>query len=193
MFGIMEATRLESLHVAQDPATGLQAIIALHSTRLGPALGGCRYLTYSDSHSAVADAARLAQSMSYKAALAGLPFGGGKAVILRPAHVPNRGALFEAFGRFIETLNGRYITAVDSGTKSEDMDCIAQYTQHVTSTRSAGDPSPHTAMGVFAGIRASAMARLGSDDLQGLRIAVQGLGQVGYALAEQLAAATKKQ
>lgn len=189
MFGIMEATRLESLHVTQDPATGLQAIIAMHSTRLGPALGGCRYLTYSDTHSAVADAARLAQSMSYKAALAGLPFGGGKAVILRPAHVPNRGALFEAFGRFIETLNGRYITAVDSGTKSEDMDCIAQYTQHVTSTRSAGDPSPHTAMGVFAGIRASAMARLGSDDLQGLRIAVQGLGQVGYALAEQLAAA----
>jgi len=189
MFGIMEATRLESLHVTQDPATGLQAIIAMHSTRLGPALGGCRYLTYSDTHSAVADAARLAQSMSYKAALAGLPFGGGKAVILRPAHVPNRGALFEAFGRFIETLNGRYITAVDSGTKSEDMDCIAQYTQHVTSTRSAGDPSPHTAMGVFAGIRASAMARLGSDDLQGLRIAVQGLGQVGYSLAEQLAAA----
>jgi leucine dehydrogenase len=189
MFGIMEATRLESLHVTQDPVTGLQAIIAMHSTRLGPALGGCRYLTYSDTHSAVADAARLAQSMSYKAALAGLPFGGGKAVILRPAHVPNRGALFEAFGRFIETLNGRYITAVDSGTKSEDMDCIAQYTQHVTSTRSAGDPSPHTAMGVFAGIRASAMARLGSDDLQGLRIAVQGLGQVGYALAEQLAAA----
>lgn len=189
MFGIMEATRLESLHVAQDPATGLQAIIALHSTRLGPALGGCRYLTYADSHSALADAARLAQSMSYKAALAGLPFGGGKAVILRPAHVPNRGALFEAFGRFIETLNGRYITAVDSGTKAEDMDCIAQYTQHVTSTRTAGDPSPHTAMGVFAGIRASAMARLGSDDLQGLRIAVQGLGQVGYALAEQLAAA----
>ena len=189
MFGIMEATRLESLHVTQDPATGLQAIIAMHSTRLGPALGGCRYLTYSDTHSAVADAARLAQSMSYKAALAGLPFGGGKAVILRPAHVPNRGALFEAFGRFIETLNGRYITAVDSGTKSEDMDCIAQYTQHVTSTCSAGDPSPHTAMGVFAGIRASAMARLGSDDLQGLRIAVQGLGQVGYSLAEQLAAA----
>lgn len=189
MFGIMEATRLESLHVTQDPATGLQAIIAMHSTRLGPALGGCRYLTYSDTCSAVADAARLAQSMSYKAALAGLPFGGGKAVILRPAHVPNRGALFESFGRFIETLNGRYITAVDSGTKSEDMDCIAQYTQHVTSTRSAGDPSPHTAMGVFAGIRASAMARLGSDDLQGLRIAVQGLGQVGYSLAEQLAAA----
>ena len=109
MFGIMEATRLESLHVAQDPATGLQAIIALHSTRLGPALGGCRYLTYSDSHSAVADAAHLAQSMSYKAALAGLPFGGGKAVILRPAHVPNRGALFEAFGRFERLMVRGYI------------------------------------------------------------------------------------
>ncbi len=89
----------------------------------------------------------------------------------------------------IESLKGAYITAMDSGTSSADMDCIAQYTQHVTSTRTAGDPSPHTAMGVFAGIRASAMARLGSDDLQGLRIAVQGLGQVGYALAEQLAAA----
>ena len=189
MFGIMAATRLEALHFTQDPATGLQAIIAIHSTQLGPALGGCRYFAYADTHSAVADAARLAQGMSYKAALAGLPFGGGKAVILRPPHVANRGALFEAFGRFIETLNGRYISAVDSGTKAFDMDCIAQQTQHVTSTSSAGDPSPHTAMGVFAGIRSSAMARLGCDDLQGLRIAVQGLGQVGYALAEQLAAA----
>lgn len=189
MFDIMAATRLEALHVTEDLATGLQAIIAIHSTRLGPALGGCRYLAYADTRSALRDAAHLAQSMSYKAALAGLPCGGGKAVILRPAHVANRGALFEAFGRFIETLNGRYITAVDSGTRAEDMDCIAQHTQHVTSTRSAGNPSPHTAMGVFAGIRASAMARLGSADLQGLRIAVQGLGQVGFALAEQLAAA----
>ena len=94
-----------------------------------------------------------------------------------------------AFGRMIESLNGRYITAVDSGTSSADMDCIAQQTQHVTSTTAAGDPSPHTAMGVFAGIRATALARLGSDDLQGLRVAVQGLGNVGFALAEQLAAA----
>ncbi|MBX9913527.1 MAG: amino acid dehydrogenase [Pseudomonadaceae bacterium] len=189
MFAIMQASGLQALHVAQDPHTGLQAIIAVHSTRLGPALGGCRYLSYVDSHSALADAARLAKGMSYKAALAGLPFGGGKAVLIRPAHVPSRAALFEAFGGFIETLKGGYITAVDSGTSAADMDCIAQRTQHVTSTTRAGDPSPHTAMGVFAGIRASAMARLGSDDLQGLRIAVQGLGQVGYALAEQLAAA----
>ncbi|MGH8354200.1 MAG: Glu/Leu/Phe/Val dehydrogenase dimerization domain-containing protein [Pseudomonas sp.] len=189
MFAIMEAARLEALHLAQDPATGLKAIIAIHSTRFGPALGGCRYLAYPDDESAIRDAIRLAQGMSYKAAMAGLAQGGGKAVIIRPAHVANRGALFEAFGRFIESLNGRYITAVDSGSSSADMDCIAQHTRHVTSTTAEGDPSPHTAMGVFAGIRTTALARLGSDDLEGLRIAIQGLGHVGYALAEQLAAA----
>lgn len=189
MFDMMEATRLEKLHLAFDPATGLRAIIAIHSSRLGPALGGCRYLPYATDESAVRDAARLAQGMSYKAALAGLRQGGGKAVILRAPHVDNRGALFEAFGRFIESLRGTYITAVDSGTSSADMDCIAQHTEHVTSTTSGGDPSPHTALGVFAGIRASAKARLGSDDLDGLRVAVQGLGHVGYALCEHLAAA----
>lgn len=189
MFNQMEGARLEALHLAQDPVTGLRAIIAIHDTRLGPALGGCRYLAYPDDDSALRDAIRLARGMSYKAALAGLPHGGGKAVILRPAHVPDRAALFEAFGRMVETLGGRYITAVDSGTSSLDMDCVALHTCHVTSTQAAGDPSPCTALGVFAGIRASALARLGSDDLEGLRIAVQGLGNVGYALAEQLAAA----
>ena len=188
MFTMMESARLEALHLAHDPVTGLKAIIAIHSTRLGAALGGCRYLAYPDDDSAIRDAIRLAQGMSYKAALAGLEQGGGKAVIIRPSHVDNRGALFEAFGRMIESLGGRYITAVDSGTSSADMDCIAQQTRHVTSTTAAGDPSPHTAMGVYAGIRATALARLGSDDLQGLRVAVQGLGNVGYALAEQLAA-----
>lgn len=189
MFNQMEGARLEALYLAQDPVTGLRAIIAIHDTRLGPALGGCRYLAYPDDDSALRDAIRLARGMSYKAALAGLPHGGGKAVILRPAHVPDRAALFEAFGRMVETLGGRYITAVDSGTSSLDMDCVALHTRHVTSTQAAGDPSPCTALGVFAGIRASALARLGSDDLEGLRIAVQGLGNVGYALAEQLAAA----
>ncbi|OEC46797.1 amino acid dehydrogenase [Pseudomonas sp. 1D4] len=189
MFNQMEGARLEALHLAQDPVTGLRAIIAIHDTRLGPALGGCRYLAYPDDDSALRDAIRLAQGMSYKAALAGLPHGGGKAVILRPAHVPDRAALFEAFGRMVESLGGRYITAVDSGTSSLDMDCVALHTRHVTSTQADGDPSPCTALGVFAGIRASALARLGSDDLEGLRIAVQGLGNVGYALAEQLAAA----
>jgi len=189
MFTMMEAARLEALHLARDPVSGLRAVIAIHNTRLGPALGGCRYLAYPDEQSAIHDAIRLAQGMSYKAALAGVDQGGGKAVIIRPDHVASRAALFEAFGRFIETLNGHYITAMDSGTSSADMDCIAQHTGHVTSTTSEGDPSPHTAMGVFAGIRATAQARLGSDNLEGLRVAIQGLGNVGYALAEQLHAA----
>lgn len=189
MFSMMEAARLEALHLVEDPASGLKAVIAIHNTRFGPALGGCRYLAYADEQSAIADAIRLAQGMSYKAALAGIDHGGGKAVIIRPPHLPSRAALFESFGRFIETLNGRYITAVDSGTSSADMDCIAQYTQHATSTTSEGDPSPHTALGVFTGIRATAQARLGSDDLEGLRVAVQGLGNVGFALAELLHAA----
>ncbi|WP_426140990.1 Glu/Leu/Phe/Val dehydrogenase dimerization domain-containing protein [Pseudomonas sp. DWP3-1-2] len=189
MFALMHSSRIESLHMVVDPETGLKAVIALDNCQRGPALGGCRYLAYPDEDSAIEDAVRLAKNMSYKAVLAGLPQGGGKAVIMRPAHVPDRAALFESFGRFIESLGGRYITAVDSGTSSADMDCIAQYTQHVTSTTEAGDPSSHTAMGVFAGIRTTAMARLGSDNLEGLRIAVQGLGHVGYALAEQLHAA----
>lgn len=189
MFAMMESARLEALHIAHDPASGLKAIVAIHCTRLGPALGGCRYLAYPDDASAIRDAVRLAQGMSYKAALAGLSLGGGKAVIIRPPHLDNRGALFEAFGRMVESLGGRYITAVDSGTSSADMDCIAQHTRWVTSTTAAGDPSPHTAMGVYAGIRATAQARLGGDDLDGLRVAVQGLGHVGFALAEQLAAA----
>lgn len=189
MFALMQSARLESLHLSIDPVSGLKAVIAIHNSRLGPALGGCRYLAYPNDESAVADAIRLAQGMSYKAALAGLALGGGKAVIIRPAHVESRAALFEAFGRCVEQLDGRYITAIESGTSTADMDCIAQYTQHVTSTTAGGDPSPHTAMGVFSGIRTTAMARLGSDNLEGLRVAVQGLGNVGFALAEQLHAA----
>ena len=161
MFALMQSTRLESLHLSVDPATGLKAVIAIHCSRLGPALGGCRYLAYPDDESAVTDAVRLAQGMSYKAALAGLPQGGGVAVIIRPPHVENRAALFEAFGRCVEQLDGRYITAIDSGTSVADMDCIAQQTRYVTSTTAAGDPSPHAAMGVFAGIRSTAMARPG--------------------------------
>jgi leucine dehydrogenase len=189
MFALMRSTRTETLHLAVDPATGLRAVIAIHNRRAGPALGGCRYLAYPDDESAMVDAIKLAQGMSYKAALAGLPFGGGKAVLIRSPHVENRAALFEALGRFIDTLEGRYITAVDSGTSTADMDCVAQHTTYVTSTSAAGDPAPHAAMGVFMGIRSTAMARLGSDNLEGLRIAVQGLGNVGFALAEQLHAA----
>lgn len=189
MFATMESVRVEELHLASDPQSGLRAIIAIHNTNLGPALGGCRFLAYADELSAARDAVRLARGMSYKAALAGLALGGGKAVILRPPQLTSRAALFEAFGRFVDKLGGRYITAVDSGTTTADMDCIAAQTRHVTSTSAGGDPSPHTALGVLAGIRASAEARLGSAELGGLRVAIQGLGHVGYALAEHLAAA----
>ncbi|WP_268799674.1 Glu/Leu/Phe/Val dehydrogenase family protein [Pseudomonas huanghezhanensis] len=189
MFALMQSSQVQSLHMTVDPATGLKAVIAIHSSRKGPALGGCRYLSYPTEQSAVEDAIQLARVMSYKAVLAGLSLGGGTAVILRTAHVPDRSALFESFARFVQTLDGRYIAAIDSGTSSADMDCIARYTQHVTSTTQVGDPSRHTAMGLYAGIRATAMARLGSENLEGLRVAIQGLGHVGYALAEQLHAA----
>lgn len=188
MFRAMEAARLEALHITQHPS-GLHAIVAVHSSRFGAAMGGCRYISYPDTRSAIDDAILLARGMSYKAALAGLDIGGAKAVIIRPAHPANRGELFEAFGRFVESLGGGYIAATDSGTSSADMDCIAQHTGFVSCTSAAGDPSVHAALGVFAGIRATAQARLGSDNLEGLRVAIQGLGQVGYALAEHLHAA----
>jgi leucine dehydrogenase len=189
MFAMLEASAAESLHLAQDPHSGLRAIVAIHSRRLGPALGGCRFVPCSDDLAAIQDTLQMARSMSYRAALAGLAHGGGAALILRPAHLDNRAELFEAFGRMLESLAGAYLPTVDVGTSCADMDCIAQYTQHVTGTTATGNPALHTALGVFAGIRATALARLGSDDLQGVRIAVQGLGQVGYALAELLAAA----
>jgi leucine dehydrogenase len=189
MFALMQQSQAEALHLVCDPDVGLKAVIAIHNSRMGPAMGGCRFLTYSDEESAIEDAIQLARSMSYKSVLAGLPQGGGKTVIMRPAQMHSRSALFESLGRFIETLQGRYITAVDSGTSSLDMDCIARHTRHVTSTSEEGDPSPCTAMGVFAGIRATAMARLGSDNLEGLRVAIQGLGHVGFPLAERLHAA----
>lgn len=188
MFAAMRSDKMQALHLFSDEATGLEAIIAIHNTRLGPALGGCRYMPYTSMEAASADAMRLARGMSYKAALAGLEQGGGKAVIIRPAHVPDRAALFEAFGRCIESLRGGYITAVDSGTSSQDMDCIAQQTRHVTSTTQAGDPSPHTALGVLMGIKAATRRQLGQESLAGVRVMLQGLGNVGYALAEMLVA-----
>ncbi|MBL4834189.1 MAG: Glu/Leu/Phe/Val dehydrogenase [Pseudomonas sp.] len=188
MFAAMRSEKMQALHFFSDEVTGLEAIIAIHNTRLGPALGGCRYMPYASVEAACADAMRLARGMSYKAALAGLEQGGGKAVILRPAHVPDRAALFEAFGRCIESLRGGYITAVDSGTSSQDMDCIAQQTGHVTSTSEAGDPSPHTALGVLMGIKSAVRRQLGQEGLSGVRVMLQGLGNVGYALAEMLVA-----
>ena len=186
MFRQMESAGLQDLHFWQDADTGLQAIIAIHNTFLGPAIGGCRFIDYPDSNAAITDAIRLARGMSYKAALAGLPHGGGKSVIIKPPGSFDRSRLMQGFGRFVDTLGGRYITAMDSGTQVGDMDDIAINTPYVTCTREMGDPSPSTALGVLAGIRASAKFRFGSDDLHNIHIAIQGLGHVGYALASLL-------
>ncbi len=189
MFDLMTREQLPDLHLHQDPRSGLKAIIAIHSTRRGPALGGCRFLEYPDTESAIADAARLARGMSYKAALADIPHGGGKAVLLKPRTAFNRRALMEAFGDFIDSLGGRYITAVDSGTNSEDMDIIASRTPFTTSTSAEGNPSAYTALGVFVGIQAAVAHRLGRRQLEGIHIALQGLGHVGLNLAQRLAKA----
>jgi len=187
MFDRLEREGLEDLHLRRDPATGLQAIIAIHNTRLGPALGGCRFIEYISDEAAITDAIRLARGMSYKAALANVPQGGGKAVIIRPPLIRDRGALYRAFGRFVNDLGGRYITAVDSGTTLQDMDEVAGVTPFVSGTsRDGADPSPVTALGVFSGLQAAVRHQLGSDSLKGLRVAIQGVGNVGRALARQL-------
>lgn len=175
------------LHFKIHPPTGMKAIIAIHSTKLGPALGGLRFIEYPDTFAAIKDVMRLARGMSYKAASVGLPLGGGKAVIIKPAGNFNRSAYMEQFGRFVNELNGRYITAVDSGTLLADMDIIAEHTPYVASlTKYDGDPSPYTARGVLEGIRAAVAYKLGKDNLSGLHAAIQGLGHVGYPLAQAL-------
>jgi leucine dehydrogenase len=178
------------VHFKLDKATGLRAIVAIHDTRLGPALGGCRFIPYDSDDAALTDALRLARGMTYKAALAGLAHGGGKSVIMRPASRFDRVALFRAFGKFIEDLRGHYITAEDSGTGLEDMETIRSMTKHVTgidpSHGGSGDPSPFTALGVRRGIEAAVKFKLGKDTLAGLHVAVQGVGHVGYHLCKEL-------
>jgi len=178
----------EQVAFCRDPAAGLSAIIAIHDTRRGPALGGCRLWAYADESEALTDVLRLSRGMSYKSALAGLPLGGGKAVILAEREIADREALFLAMGRFVDGLGGRYITAEDVGVSVEDVETMARVTPHVVGTRAggAGDPSPATAYGVLMGIRAAAAERLGRDSLAGLRIAVQGLGHVGLHLCRML-------
>lgn len=185
----------EAVHCFSDAATGLRAVVAIHSTALGPAMGGCRLWSYDGTGAAMTDALRLSRGMSYKNAIAGLPVGGGKAVILRDPQRPPTPALFEAFGRAVDRLGGRYVTAEDVGVSVEDMECVARATRYVCGLaahddeRPGGDPSPRTAHGVFVGIRAAVRARFGRDDLDGLRVAVQGLGHVGMHLCEELHAA----
>jgi leucine dehydrogenase len=184
------------VHFKLDKATGLRAIIAIHDTRLGPALGGCRFIPYESEDDALVDALRLARGMTYKAALAGLAHGGGKSVIMRPTAHFDRVALFRAFGKFIEDLRGHYITAEDSGTGLEDMEVIRTVTKNVTgidpSHGGSGDPSPFTALGVRRGIEAAVKFKLGKDSLSGLRVAVQGVGHVGYHLCKELHGAGAK-
>jgi leucine dehydrogenase len=173
-------------HVKFDKETGLKAIIAVHSTKRGPALGGCRMVPYKATAKALEDALRLASMMTLKAAISNLPHGGAKAVLIKPKIVQDRQAYFEKFGEFVNELSGRYITAVDSGTEPSDMDIVARKTKFVTCTTADGDPAPFTALGVRRGIEAAIKFKMGRDDLQGVRVAIQGAGHVGYELAKQL-------
>jgi leucine dehydrogenase len=191
VFDHPEFDKHESLHFVRDEQTGLQAIIAIHSTALGPAAGGCRRWQYASDRDALTDALRLSRGMTYKNAVAGLTFGGGKAVILASDKAPKSPELFHAFGRAVESLGGTYITAEDVGCSVEDMRHVKEQTDFVSGLprsgdSAGGDPSPMTAIGVFQGIEAAARFRLGTDSLKGLRVAVQGVGHVGIHLCRLL-------
>ena len=190
LFGHLKAYDYGEVHFKFDKASGLKAIVAIHDSRLGPALGGCRFLPYDSDEDAVVDALRLARGMTYKAALAGLPHGGGKSVLIRPKQHFDRVAMFRAFGTFIDDLGGHYITAEDSGTGLEDMEVIRTVTKHVTGIAPAnggsGDPSPFTALGVRRGIEACVHYKLKRSSLDGVHVAVQGVGHVGYYLCKEL-------
>ena len=186
IFQILNDLQYGQLHMALDRATGMRALIGLHSTRLGPAIGGTRVFHYANEQAAVTDVCRLARAMGHKAALAGLPHGGGKAVIWateemrRPDY--DRAALFTAFAKFVDSLGGAYLTCEDSGTSTADMDIVRRHTKHVLGTSTAGggsgDPSPFTALGCRRGIEAVNEVILGRKDgadMAGLHIAIQGV------------------
>lgn len=180
----------EQVLAIRDPASGLDGYIALHNTTLGPALGGCRAVSYGTADDALTDVLRLSRAMTYKAALTGLPLGGGKSVIRLTDGTVKSEKLFHSFGRAVQYLVGQYIAAEDSGTTVEIMDWISLETDYVIGTsRRGGDPSQMTADGVMAGLKATVQHRLGTDDITGMHVAVQGLGHVGFALCKQLAEA----
>lgn len=194
VFDMREFDGHELVLFGHDATTGLKAIIALHSTRLGPAAGGCRMWPYATTTEAAADALRLSRGMSYKNAMAGLPFGGGKAVIIADARTAKTPELFAAFGRMVDSLRGRYVTAEDVGTTVADMAHVARVTRYVSGLGrspggAGGDPAPKTALGVFLGMQAAVRFRLGRADFAGLKVAVQGAGGVGYHLCGLLSAA----
>ncbi len=196
---VFEAMRMkehEQVVYCYDRASGLKAIIAIHNTILGPALGGCRMLAYENEEKALLDALRLSRGMTYKSAAAGLNLGGGKAVIIGDAKSMKSEILFRSFGRFVESMAGRYITAEDVGTTVKEMEWVRMETDHVVGISRAfggsGDPSPVTAFGVYHGMRAALKKVFGSDSLKGRTIALQGVGQVGFYLIGHLLSAEAK-
>ena len=190
MFDHSDFDNHEGVHFFSDAKSGLQAIIAVHNTNRGPSAGGTRLWSYADPKDALADVLRLSKAMSYKNAMADLELGGGKAVIIRPETNFDRKALFEAYGRAVESIGGTYITAEDVGVSPDDMRIIKTQTDFVAGLdegpAASGDPSPVTAEGVFRSIKVAARHALGLNSIKGLRIAVQGLGHVGYGLCEHL-------
>ncbi len=184
----------ETVSHCHDARSGLRAIIAVHNTHLGKGLGGCRMWPYASEDEALTDVLRLSRGMTYKAALAGLPQGGGKSVIIGDPRKDKTPDLMRAVGRAVERLNGAYVIAEDSGTSVADMRHVAEFTRHVGGLADAaavaagrtGDPSPATAYGVFIGIQAAVRHRLKREDLRGVRVAVQGVGNVGLRLCELL-------
>src|SRR5881398_748827 len=187
LFSLLAEHDHEQVSVYHEPSCGYRGIIAIHSTVLGPALGGTRSWSYRTDEEALVDCLRLARGMTYKAAVAGLNLGGGKSVILGDNRTTRREALFRAHGRHVESLKGRYITAEDVGTSTSDMEFIKAETNHVAGLIGrSGDPSPVTAYGVYRGVKACARYRYGSDSLAGKSVALQGCGSVGYHLAKLL-------
>jgi len=190
VFEITDKMDHEQVVFCNDPTTGLKAIIAIHDTTLGPALGGCRFWNYESEEDALVDVLRLSRGMTYKASVAGLPLGGGKAVIIGDSKKLKSEAFFRSFGKFVNSLSGRYITAEDVNIKVEDINHVAKETNYVSgvTTREygSGDPSPITAFGVFQGIKAAVKYKLKTDSLKGVRVAVQGTGAVGGYLCEYL-------
>ncbi|QHG92685.1 Glu/Leu/Phe/Val dehydrogenase [Coxiella endosymbiont of Amblyomma sculptum] len=178
------------IHTRIDPISGLQAIIAIHSTKRGPAIGGCRFYRYNSINLALKDALRLSYMMTLKAAFSDLPHGGAKAVIIEPTGIYDRKAIFRSFGDFIHDINGRYITAMDIGTTTKDMDSIFERTLHVVGAsgvdKTQNDPSPFTAKGIFHGLEAAVKFKWDRDNLEGLHVAIQGAGKTAYYLAQLL-------
>jgi leucine dehydrogenase len=187
VFQLMKEAGHEQVVLCHEPSCGYIGIIAIHDTTLGPALGGTRFWQYPSTDDAILDALRLARGMTYKAAVAGLNLGGGKAVIVGDHRRTDREILFRAHGRFIESLGGRYITAEDVGTSPADMEFVKRETDHVAGLQGlSGDPSPVTGYGVYMGMKAAAKKRWGNDSLANRTVAIQGCGKVAYYLAEQL-------